>query len=406
VRPALALLALLALLATAGTAVAALPAGNIVQNGNAEAGPASTNQTDAPPPAGWQQIPNFTTIAYGSAGFPSLADSTQIGGGRNFFSGGPDAGFGPASGVVQDIDLSPFAADLDGPNVTATLSADLGGSGAHPDSASAVVVFLDEASSTGTGAVGLEAVTPEDRGNQTGFVHRTGCARLNPGTRRAHVQITSSNSDGGYNDGYADNVTVTLSTSPCPEPVAELPPPTQPQPGATGNVTPVSGEVLVKVPGSTQFQELSKASSIPVGSQIDTEKGKVRLQMAADLTGKTQQGTFNGAKFQLKQKPARKLFTDLVLLGGRLNKCARRGRVAPAARRPSRRLFSNAHGRFRTRGRHASATVRGTAWVMKDTCSSTTVHVTRGTVIVRDFAKRRNIRLKAPRSYTARPRKR
>jgi hypothetical protein len=41
-------------------------------------------------------------------------------------------------------------------------------------------------------------------------------------------------------------------------------------------------------------------------------------------------------------------------------------------------------------------------WQMRETCNTTTVKAARGTVVVRDFSKRRNIRLKAPKQYTAR----
>jgi hypothetical protein len=43
---------------------------------------------------------------------------------------------------------------------------------------------------------------------------------------------------------------------------------------------------------------------------------------------------------------------------------------------------------------------------VQDTCNTTTVSVRQGTVVVRDFAKRKNVRLKAPKRYTARARKR
>ena len=45
-------------------------------------------------------------------------------------------------------------------------------------------------------------------------------------------------------------------------------------------------------------------------------------------------------------------------------------------------LHARAHGRFRTRGRYDSATVRGTAWTMSDRCKGTLVVVQRDTVAV------------------------
>jgi hypothetical protein len=403
VRLALVPIGVAALLATAGPAAAALPSGNVVVNGNAELGPATANQTDAPAPSGWQTLPDFTSVAYGSAGFPTVADSAAIGGGNNFFAGGPDAGFGGTSAVTQDIDLSSAAAELDAGNVKATLSADMGGAGTQGDSAFVVAIFTDASGQVAPTGIPLNPVGAQDRGNVTGFVHRTGCVGLPAGIRKASVQIQANRSVGPYNDGYADNVSLTLSTTPCPVP---LPPPQPPQPGFSSNAKPTRGRVFVKIPGSGRFQELSDERSIPVGSEVDTEKGAVQLQSAADLSGKTQAATFAGARFVVKQKPAQhNMITDLLLAGGGIDKCGRK-RISAAARAPGRSLFGSGHGRFRTRGRYASATVRGTQWVTKDACNSTTVTAKQGTVVVRDLVKQRTIRLKAPKSYTARPKKR
>ena len=49
--------------------------------------------------------------------------------------------------------------------------------------------------------------------------------------------------------------------------------------------------------------------------------------------------------------------------------------------------------------------MRGTQWVTKDSCDSTTVTVKRGTVIVRDLVKRKNVTVKGGHSYTARVKK-
>ena len=47
----------------------------------------------------------------------------------------------------------------------------------------------------------------------------------------------------------------------------------------------VSGTVLVKRPGSRRFVPLSQLVSVPVGSQVDTRKGRVELTSAAELEG-------------------------------------------------------------------------------------------------------------------------
>lgn len=59
-------------------------------------------------------------------------------------------------------------------------------------------------------------------------------------------------------------------------------------------------------------------------------------------------------------------------------------------------------GRFRTRGRNSSATVRGTVWITSDRCDGTLTKVRRGKVVVRDLRRKRDITLTAGKSYLAR----
>ena len=82
--------------------------------------------------------------------------------------------------------------------------------------------------------------------------------------------------------------------------------------------------------------------------------------------------------------------------------------VSPARsarkRRPSRQLFSSVHGRFRTRGRNSTATVRGTKWLTKDTCAGTLTRVMEGTVVVQDLRKHKKVVVKSGHQYLARAR--
>ena len=96
--------------------------------------------------------------------------------------------------------------------------------------------------------------------------------------------------------------------------------------------------------------------------------------------------------------------------GGSFSSCRRTptarggGAAAQRSRRVVRRLRGRARGRFRTRGRYSAATVRGTNYEVIDRCDGTLTRVTSGTVVVRDFKRRRTIRLRAGKSYLARAR--
>ena len=133
--------------------------------------------------------------------------------------------------------------------------------------------------------------------------------------------------------------------------------------GLQAEATGARGSAHASQKGIT-FVPLSEAKQIPVGSFLDTRKGTVDLQSAANRSGKRQTGRFRSGLFQVRQSRKRSARpTDLVLKGGKFGRCrAGRGKGASAAlsRAQIRRLRSSARGRFRTSGRNSSATVRGT----------------------------------------------
>jgi hypothetical protein len=218
--------------------------------------------------------------------------------------------------------------------------------------------------------------------------------------------------------------TVTTAAGPGPKPrlrLADLPPPKL---GKIGNVEPATGKVFVAVPGQASaaragraaqkglhFVPLTEARQIPVGSFLDARKGTVRVRTATgSKQTATQDGRFAGGVMQLLQSRVRsaKGLTELRLTGSSFKPCKTAGKRASIARRRSRRsirsLRGNAHGKFRTHGHDASATIRGTIWTTTDRCDGTLVKVTRGVVAVRDFRRKRTISVGTGKSYLARAR--
>ena len=145
--------------------------------------------------------------------------------------------------------------------------------------------------------------------------------------------------------------------------------PLKPKLGKTVLLKPSSGSVLVKQRGQRQFK-LRRPTLVKMGSAIDTSKGKVKLTSALS-SKRNQSGTFSQGAFVVSQRKSDGL-TDLTLTGGDISSCPTSGAAGAksvfAAASKRRRLFGNAHGRFRTRGRNSSATVRGTEWLTEDTC--------------------------------------
>jgi hypothetical protein len=199
-----------------------------------------------------------------------------------------------------------------------------------------------------------------------------------------------------------------------PDTLEELP---NPELGIAMNVQEVSGEVLVGIPaglargsgGPAQvsqkgvaFVPLSQVRQIPIGSFLDTRRGAVRLQTARDRLGTRQNGDFSRGLFQVLQSRRSRGLTDVVLKGASFASCRRAGRGKRAAAASlRRRLRANARGRFRTRGRHSAATVRGTIWEVQDRCDGTLTKVSRGRVAVRDFRRKKTILLRAGKRYLA-----
>jgi hypothetical protein len=177
-----------------------------------------------------------------------------------------------------------------------------------------------------------------------------------------------------------------------------------PQLGRSVTVEPVGGVVTVRPPGG-DATKLAAGGDIPLGSLVDTTRGAVEVTAAANAGGKTQTAQFKGGLFQVRQGRGSKPVTELVLKGTLDCRAGpRRGKVVAAAKRRTRRLWGSGHGSFRTRGRHGSATVRGTVWLTEDRCGGTYTRVKRGVVAVDDFAAKRTVLVRAGKSYFAKRR--
>lgn len=166
-------------------------------------------------------------------------------------------------------------------------------------------------------------------------------------------------------------------------------------------VEPVAGTVLVAIDGRS-FAWLTEPRRVPVGSLVDSRKGKVRVISATGKPGGRQSGTFSGSLFQIRQSKKRsaKGLTGLVLKGSSFRACGTR--AVSASRRTIRRVRASAKGRFKVIARNSSATVRATVWQMDDRCDGTLTKVRRGRLVVRDVRRKRNVALRAEQAYLAR----
>jgi hypothetical protein len=168
---------------------------------------------------------------------------------------------------------------------------------------------------------------------------------------------------------------------------------------------PLKGGEAFGLQGMHRTVPLRDRIGVPLGAKLDSTRGVVRLT-AARSGGGTFSGDFSQGAFLVKQGLKEGGLTEVALTGGAtLSKCPAGGAGTArgaASHRVLRRLFGRAHGRFRSRGRFSTATVRGTEWTVADRCDGTLTTVARGTVLVRDLVLHRNVTLHAGQRYLAR----
>jgi hypothetical protein len=243
-------------------------------------------------------------------------------------------------------------------------------------------------------------------------VLESGDAELIADTGNNRIRLVGSLTAPDNQGGVLEQAVPGDSSGPGPA----LPAVEPPKVGQHMQVEHIGGTVTVKLPNTGQYIALEHGASIPMGSVVDATRGSVTITSAKDARGATQSATFHDGAFKVQQKRAAKPVTDLIMRGGDFRPCWRArsgasnaGRALISRSRRVRRLWGSGHGRFRTKGRHGAATVRGTIWLTEDSCAGTRVTVRRGLVAVRDFNRKRTVMVPKGHSYLSRshpPRKR
>jgi hypothetical protein len=165
--------------------------------------------------------------------------------------------------------------------------------------------------------------------------------------------------------------------------------------GAVGQEVPGRPPALVKEPGTTGFVPANPTQDLPPGTTIDISGNRA----ISVLNFYSRRMTFLGvpdrvpSRFVLVnglRKPGKAI--RIRLTGGNFGACTSKNRsfaVHSAAKKtkpkPVRRIWGSGKGKYQTTGKYASATVRGTFWMVADYCDGTLVQVREGTVVVRDF---------------------
>jgi hypothetical protein len=217
---------------------------------------------------------------------------------------------------------------------------------------------------------------------------------LAPGAYRITVRTTDE--AGNSTDAAREfSVAAVVAATPTPRPIA-TPSPT-PKYHQSVVIRPVSGKVLVKRPGATEFAAVDRSTTIPLGSTVDARNGRIQLTSEPAPGRTAQKAIFYGGIFLITQ-PGNLI--DLKLVETLASCTSKKATKLPKARR----AWGEGKGAFRITGKYSSATVRGTTWLVQDDCTGTLTRVRVGVIAVRDNTTRKTVLVRAGKSYLARPR--
>jgi hypothetical protein len=133
----------------------------------------------------------------------------------------------------------------------------------------------------------------------------------------------------------------------------------------------------------------------------------VRVTTASPHGG-TQTGEFFEGEFVLSQ--GRNGLVVATLAGGSFAGCptarerahkARASAAHKSGKHVVRKLWSDAHGSFSTKGNYAAGAVAGTEWLTEDLCDGTLIRVRRDKVAVTNLVTHRHVLVKVGHSYLA-----
>ncbi len=145
--------------------------------------------------------------------------------------------------------------------------------------------------------------------------------------------------------------------------------------------------------------------TIPYKSVVDVTDGTLLLKVDTGTLKVNGAGGITAVFVLLRGTDKKKPIVELRLTKGNFSVCPKRKKSSAArvAATTVRQLWGDGTGQFRTRGRYAAATVRGTNWLTADRCDGTLTKVVRGVIQVSDLPQRKQVTVRAGKSYLAKP---
>ncbi len=290
-----------------------------------------------------------------------------------------------------------------------------------------------EVTITGTGFVSGAAVVIGSPAESVNVISSTEIRAVTAATPAGSDEVVVSDANGTSENGPSftytspppaqekttttstTTTTTTTTTTPTPHIAAsgvlgsseqELPAPVL---ATSGNIKRVTGTIYIKLPGSSGFTVLSPQAHVPFGTVIDATSGHVQVITAGPSGPETI--TYYGGVFKLTQ--SRKGSVIATLTGGSRVGCpvAKRNtrhldsdgdfdndsyaRAARSTKRVVRKLWSEGHGHYTTKGSYATGAVLGTRWLTEDLCDGTLIHVSTDMVLVTNLRTHRKVIVRA-----------
>ena len=265
-----------------GARTGALPGGNLVKNPGAEDSAGAATDTVIPI-AGWVTTGSMTAWTYDALGDrPDHTFAASINGGTNFFSGGP-GGIAGTPTASQKIDVAGGATEIDLGDVTATLSAYIGGYTVSGDLPQIDASFHD-AAGVRLGGIRIGPVNREQRKRMTTLLKRSATATLPKLTRRIDVAISVTVDNNGKNHAYVDNISLTLAKAASTVLAVSCARKT-----ILAKVQPAKGSVVTSVVFLVNGRALAIDKKAPFSARIGTAGLPAQLKVAARVKagGKT-----------------------------------------------------------------------------------------------------------------------
>jgi len=175
---------------------------NLIANGDAEADVGAANRGSVVPPSCWTVESNLTAESYTVPGSPTTTF------GLNYFAGGPDTAISTAT---QTITVSSLASAIDKNVVEVLLKGWLGGYSVETDTMTVKATFRSQTLEQ-RGELTIGPITADARDDTTKLLPLSAMTKVPTATRQIVITMVAVRHDSTFNDGYADELSLTLDT--------------------------------------------------------------------------------------------------------------------------------------------------------------------------------------------------